>query len=164
MPTTAAAGKLLGIYLNDHLAVATGGVELARRAAGEHREGELGAFLAALRDELDAQRHELETAMERLGVARSTAKQAVAWAGEKAGRLKLNGQLTGSSPLTPLVELEGLAVVVDGLRMLWSALGEAAPATQELGAERLAGLARRAQRHGEQLERHRRGVAATALS
>src|SRR3954453_24267460 len=97
MPTTAAAGKLLGIYLNDHLAVATGGVELARRAAGEHREGERGAFLAALRDELDAQRHELETAMERLGVARSPAKQAVAWAGEKAGRLKPKGTPAGHS-------------------------------------------------------------------
>jgi hypothetical protein len=28
---------LLGIYLNDHLAGATGGLELARRVAGSHR-------------------------------------------------------------------------------------------------------------------------------
>jgi hypothetical protein len=30
---------LLGIYLNDHLAGATGGVELARRMAGSHDDG-----------------------------------------------------------------------------------------------------------------------------
>src|SRR5437660_983467 len=39
---------LLGIYLNDHLAGATGGVELARRSAAAHQGGEAGAALGRL--------------------------------------------------------------------------------------------------------------------
>ena len=39
-------------------------------------------------------------------------KVAGAWAGEKAGRLKLNGHLTGYSPQSRVIELEGLVVGV----------------------------------------------------
>ena len=52
-------------------------------------------------------------------------KPAVAWIAEKAGRLKLNGQIRGYSPLSRLVELEGLEVGVTGKRSLWQALSRA---------------------------------------
>jgi hypothetical protein len=46
--TTAGTGRsepeLLGIYLNDHLAGATGGAELARRVAGSHKGNPGGAL------------------------------------------------------------------------------------------------------------------------
>jgi len=44
----------------------------------------------------------------------SPATLAGAWILEKAGRLKLNGRLSGYSPLSRLVELEGLWVGVEG--------------------------------------------------
>jgi hypothetical protein len=50
---------------------------------------------------------------------------------ERVGRLKLNGQLTGYSPLSRLVELEGLALGVTGKLSLWENLREAA--TEEPG-------------------------------
>ena len=36
------------------------------------------------------------------------------WVAEKAGRLKLNGSLLTYSPLSRLVELEGLSLGVEG--------------------------------------------------
>ena len=38
----------------------------------------------------------------------------MAWSAEKFGRLKLNGQLSGYSPLSRLEELEILALVAEG--------------------------------------------------
>ena len=43
--------RLLAIYLNDHLAGATAGLELARRALQENGENDYGRFLATLADE-----------------------------------------------------------------------------------------------------------------
>lgn len=41
---------------------------------------------------------------------------------EKFGRLKLNGQLTGYSPLSRLIEIEGLLIGVGGKLSLWENL------------------------------------------
>jgi hypothetical protein len=115
--------KLLGTYLNDHLAGSTVGVELARRAAGNN-DGELGAFLERLVGEIEEDRAELERVMEAVGVGKDHLKVAVGWLGEKAGRLKPNNRLFSYSPLSRLVELEGLALGVEGKRSLWQVLAE----------------------------------------
>ena len=44
------------------------------------------------------------------------------WTGEKLGRLKLNGQLLGYSPLSRLIELEGLMLGIAGKLAMWIAL------------------------------------------
>jgi hypothetical protein len=106
--------RLLGIYLNDHLAGSVLGVELARRSLAANEGSELGAFLRALLVEIVEDRATLIQLMERLSVPRSNGKIAAAWLAERLGRLKLNGQFTGYSPLSPLVELEGLAVGIEG--------------------------------------------------
>ena len=62
--------------------------------------------------------------MARLDVEEDPIKQRGAWAFEKVGRLKLNGQLFGYSPLSRLVELEGLCLGVTGKRLLWVVLLE----------------------------------------
>src|SRR3954447_19931441 len=116
---TQTVSKYLGIYLNDHHAAAIGGLELVKRSAGEHQGTELGDFLAGLRDEIEADHAALRAIMDELGVGVDRPKEAGAWVAEKAGRLKLNGQLTGSSPLTPLVELEGLSLGIEGKRLGW---------------------------------------------
>jgi hypothetical protein len=164
MPTTATTSKYLAIYLNDHLAGSTGGLELVKRSAGEHEGTELGTFLAALRDEIAADRQELEAIMGELGVTANPAKQAVAWAGEKAGRLKPNGELRGTSPLTPLVELEALLLGITGKRSLWSALAAVDEVGRTLGRTRLQRLVARADQQREDLERHRVQAARQAIS
>lgn len=137
--------KLLRIYLQDHLAGSTGGVELARRARGANEGTPYGEALARLADDIDADRRSLESIMEDLGFGADRAKNLAFWAAEKAGRLKLNGQLTGYSPLSRMVEIEGLITGVNGKLSLWRTLREVAGSVPELDADRLARLAERAE-------------------
>ena len=74
-------------------------------------------FLAArlcLGRYIEDDRRTLEGIAVELGFGESKTKEAVAWVGEKIGRLKLNGQLRGYSPLSRVLELEALAVGVSG--------------------------------------------------
>ena len=91
------AEKLLSIYLNDHLAGSTLGVELSRRARSANEGTPLGEWLAELTREIEEDRATLERLMDTLGVRRDHLKNKGAWIAEKAGRLKLNGQITGYS-------------------------------------------------------------------
>src|SRR6478672_10510242 len=115
----------LAIYLNDHLAGATGGAELAQRAAGANRGSELGEFLAGLAAEVKEDRESLLALMSALGIGVDHAKVVAGWTAEKLGRLKLNGQIAGYSPLSRLVELEAMMIGVRGKLALWSALSAA---------------------------------------
>ncbi len=116
--------KLLGIYLNDHLAGSTVGLELARRSLGSNHGTEFEAFLEGLRGEIEDDRNTLKELMARLGVRPDQLKQGAAWLTEKAGRLKLNGSLTEYSPLSRVVELEALTTGVNGKLSLWQVLSE----------------------------------------
>lgn len=116
-------GELLAIYLNDHLAGATIGVELARRLRGSNEgDPEFGPALAEVCAEIEADRETLKAAMDQLGVGQSKLKPLAAVLGERLGRLKLNGRLWGYSPLSRLDELELLQIGVVGKRRLWRAL------------------------------------------
>jgi len=118
--------RYLGIYLNDHLAGAAVGVGVARRLRQSNEgDAEMARPLAEVCGEIEADRATLEGLMEQLGIRRGRVKPALAWAGERLGRLKPNGQLTGYSPLSRLIELELLAVGITGKMQLWNALGRA---------------------------------------
>lgn len=113
----------LSIYMNDHLAGATVGVELARRLRSSNADDDsFGPPTARICAELEADRETLEATMEQLGVSRRRLKPVGAWLGEKLGRFKLNGQLTGYAPLSRLVELELLYIGLTGQIRLWEAL------------------------------------------
>jgi hypothetical protein len=154
---------LLAIYLNDHLAGAVGGLQLARRAAGANRSNEYGAFLSALAQEIEADLHALEDLMEQLDIGRDHFKLLAAWMAEKAGRLKLNGRLLGYSPLSRMVELELLALGVEGKLSLWRALQKLADDDRRLRAVDLARLAERARSQKRKLERRRLRAAREAF-
>jgi hypothetical protein len=154
--------KLLAIYLNDHLAWSTLGLDLARRALGNNRGSELGAFLERLVEEIREDRRSLEELMDRLEIGRDRPKLVGAWAAEKIGRLKLNGSLLSYSSLSRLVELEWLSLGVEGKRCLWQALEDLGVASEVEGID-LKTLIRRAEDQRTGLERHRREAARTAL-
>jgi hypothetical protein len=156
--------KLLRIYLQDHLAGSTGGVELARRARGANEGTAYGDALAKLADDIDADRRSLESIMDDLGFGADRAKNLGFWVAEKAGRLKLNGQLTGYSPLSRLVELEGLVTGVNGKRSLWLNLIEVAGDVPELDADRLQRLRERAEQQLETLHELRARAAREAFA
>ena len=151
--------KLLCIYLNDHLAGSTAGIELVRRARSENEGSELGRFLAELGAEIEDDRQALREIMDRLGLRRDPTKIAGGWVLEKMGRLKLNGQLRGYSPLSRLVELEALALGVTGKLAAWKALRQLADSEPALDPQALDGLIERAERQQRGLEEHRLAAA-----
>jgi hypothetical protein len=155
--------KYLATYLNDHLAGSTFGVELVRRAAGENQGSELGAFLSQLATEIEADRQTLKAIMAQLGVKIDRAKVAIGWAAEKMGRLKPNAQLRGYSPLSPLIELEGLSAGIQGKLSMWRALADVADALG-LDRARMEGLAARAVTQQTDVEHQRVDVARRALT
>lgn len=155
---------LLGIYLNDHLAGATGGVELARRAAGGRRGTPLGDELERLARELAENRKALLEIMAALRVPVRQYKVYAAWAAEKAGRLKLNGRLLTRSPLSDVVELEGLLIGVEGEKAAWRTLRALADREERLDAQRIDGLMARSQEIADTLERLRAQAAAEAFA
>ena len=162
-PRTPTQERMLAIYLNDHLATATGGVELARRAAGAEKRSPLGPPLRALADGLAADRDALRSLMADLGVPEARYKVYAGWAAEKAGRLKLNGSWVSRSPLSPVVEVESLRLVVEHLADLWRTVHAQAVVDVRLDTARVEQLRNRAAEHLEVLQRLRAQAAATAF-
>ena len=154
----------LKIYLEDHYAGATAGLELARRTAGANSGTPYGDALGRIALEIEEDRDSLRAIMTALGVAPDRFKVAGAWAGEKAGRLKLNGHLTGYSPQSRVVEFEGLVVGVTGKRCLWAALRHIAPQEARLDLEELDRLILRAERQLDELEELRLTAVSEAVA
>jgi hypothetical protein len=162
MPDAPAPSSLLAIYLNDHLAGSMVGVGLVRRARASNEGTELGRALAEASAEIEALQTILRRLMEHLDVAESRVKPAGAWLAEKLGRLKLNGQLRGYSPLSRVVELEGLCTGLAGQILLWRAMERTFGST--LSGFDFKALAERAASQQARLEAHRLEAAELAFS
>jgi hypothetical protein len=155
---------LLGIYLNDHLAGATAGTELARRIAASHGRSAGGGSLHQLAADIAQDRAALQDIMGALGVPVRGYKVYAAWIGEKAGRLKFNGHLLTKSPLSYLEELEMMRLGVEGKAAGWRTLRVLADSEKRLDATRLDDLIARAQRQSEVLEELRVGAAGQVIT
>lgn len=155
-------GDLSAIYLNDHLAGATVGVELARRLRDSNRgDPAFGPALSELCAEIEADRETLKGIMGQLGIGQSRLKPLAAVLGERVGRLKPNGRLREYSPLSRLVELEFLQLGVAGKLRLWRALEHAR--SGDLPGVDLGALAERASEQLRRLEALHLKAAALAL-
>jgi hypothetical protein len=124
----------LGIYLNDHLASATAGAELARRVAGSHQDPEHRKRLLGLAADIAADRQALLQLMRGAGVPVRGYKILAGWAAEKATRLKTSANFLTRSPLSDLTELETLYLGIQGKAAGWRALLGAAGNDGLLGA------------------------------
>lgn len=156
--------KLLSIYLNDHLTALTAGVELAKRSAGSNKGTALGEFLSEAAGEVDAEKAVLLDLMERLSVRRDHVKQLAGWSGEKLGRLKLNGRLTGYSPLSRVTELEALLLITRMTAALWRGLIPVLGADLEFGDLDLDARAANADALADRVEEHRVAAVEEALA
>ena len=90
--------SMLGIYLNDHLAGATAGTELAHRTARSYGDGQDGGPLRRLAAEIAQDRAALLDIMAALGIKVRRYKVGAAWIGEKAGA---EVQRPSPRPVTP---------------------------------------------------------------
>jgi len=154
--------KLLSIYLNDHLAGATLGVELAKRSRASNEGTPLGDFLDRLLRDIETDRETLVRLMRELEIRPDRVKAYGAWALEKLGRLKFNGQFKGYSPLSRLIELESLYLGITGKQEMWITL-QRALANEVPGVE-FGELRRRAERQAAEVEEHRVEAAEAVLA
>ena len=156
--------KARRIYLNDHLMTATGAIELAGRAQGTMKAGPAGPWMAAAHRELTTERDLLLEAMGRLGVRRDRVKEGAGWLGEKVGRLKLNGSLLQRSPVSDVVELEGLLLLGEHNLAVLRTLRELAVQESALQALELETAIERAVARRDTLEEQRAAAAVRALN
>jgi len=163
MPAEKTTTDQLAIYLRDHRAGATTGSNLARRAAEENEGGPFGEFLTRLASEIEQDTGTLERIMARFDVSPDPLKNAGAKVAERLGRFKLNGQLSGYSPLSRVLELEGLRSGVQAKLSLWQSLREVAPSHEQLDEAELDGLCERATLQLEQLRENHRLAAREAF-
>ena len=142
---------LLGLYLSDHLTGATAGAARVDRMAADFADTPVYATLSTLAEQIRAERRLLQQLIDDLGLRRRPARQAAAWLGEHAGRLKANGRLVRRSPMTMVLETELLRCAVIGKRGGWQTLAENA---DELGLDATVfhELAEQALRQHEQLD------------
>jgi len=153
--------KLLSIYMNDHLAASTLGVELVQRIASSNRGAPLGDLLERLTIEIKEDRATLERLMERVGAGRDRVKVTGAWAAEKVGRLKMNGQIRGYSPLSRLEELESLRLGISGKHDMWKTFARTLGEVPGFDFDQ---LATRAERQLQEIEPHRLEAAEQTFS
>jgi hypothetical protein len=123
---TAGGKRLLSIYLNDQLAAGVLWRELARRSRASNEGTELGAALEEVASAIAEDVETFRRMMGMLGIPRGRLKPALAVVAERVGRLKLNGSLTGYSPLSRFVELEALVMGIEGKKVLWQTVGDIA--------------------------------------
>jgi hypothetical protein len=157
------ARRALGIYLNDHLAGATMGRDLAHQLESQSEGTPLGERLGSIAAAIEADRKELEDLMERLGITANPLKQSVTWLTEKVSRLKLSGATARDRALGTFLALETLSLGVEGKLALWQALAAIGEDEPALGSMDLQGLIRRAETQRVALERERLALAPEAL-
>ena len=139
---------LVGIYLRDHLAAATLGVELAKRFTSSNREEPFAQDAARLAADIEGDRDALLELARRAGVGPSFIKERAAWVAEKMGRFKLNGSLTGYSDLSRVEEIEALCAGVHAKKLLW----KTAAMLQVSSNDEIARLTARAEEQLDRLE------------
>ncbi|MDQ6850912.1 MAG: hypothetical protein M3070_13345 [Actinomycetota bacterium] len=160
---TADRSGLLGVYLNDHLAGAMGGGELAKRLAGAHAGTSAERELVQLARDVHDDRAALVQVMRDLDIAITRWKGVLAMVAERAGRLKLNDRFLRRSPLSSVVELEAMRLGVEGKLAGWRTLLLVADAEPRLDRAGLTALVERAEQQITLLENLHRQAVADAL-
>lgn len=144
--------KFLGIYLNDQLAAGILWREVARRSQRSNNDTELGAALARVCAGIAEDVDTFKGIMRHLGIGINPVKAGLAVGAERVGRLKLNGQIRTYSPLSRFVELEFLAMGIEGKKLMWMTLRDLAGLGSRLPAVDFDNLIRRAEHQRADLE------------
>jgi hypothetical protein len=155
--------RLLGVYMNDQLALGVLWRELARRSQKSNEGTELGEVLERVANAIAEDVVTFESMMERLGIARRRLKPGLALVAERVGRLKLNGRVAQYSPLSRFEELDFLRMGIDGKVVLWENLRDLAGLGARLPDIDFDGLIERAQRQRAQIEPFRAQAGRAAL-
>ena len=157
------ANEQITTYLNDHLAGSVVALELLEKLGTLYSGMPLGLLLAELRDDVTADRNELEELMNRLQIAQSQTRKFTAWLAEKATELKLRLDDSNDGTLYLLETFEVLSLGIEGKKGMWLALAAAAENADELRAIDYNHLVQRAEQQRQKVEEVRLETAKKAL-
>lgn len=155
--------RRLKIYVDDHLAVMTGEIELARRCRSENPQAPLGPFLENLIADLHDQRSLVGEMLRQIGGSPSRLKSGLGWLAEKMGRFKLNDSWVRYSDLSRLLELENLAMAALERVALWENLQDTRSNDDRMSGIHFSHLRDQSQQHLNEINSHRRSAASRAL-
>lgn len=113
---------LLGIYLGDHLTGASGGSTRIADMARRHAEEPYGPDLAVIADQVQDELTTLRDVILALDLSTHPTRRLIAWVGERLGSLKPNGRIVGTSPMTPVLELDLMRAAVNAKGAGWEVL------------------------------------------
>ncbi|QJE95141.1 hypothetical protein [Luteolibacter luteus] len=114
-------------YINDHLAGASGAIDLIRSLVETSEEPEESHFFRELEIKVERDRDLLKGLLEKMGRSSSTLLEIAGNLSSKAGRLKLMWEGLKPGELGRFEAMEMLAIGIQGKRLLWVMLGELAP-------------------------------------
>ena len=127
-------------------------MSLAKRIAKQNHGNEFGREMSQIAAAIEEDQAALERILESVGARSRRWRQAGALLGERVSRLKPNGKLFSYSPLSRVLELEGLIIGVSGKLQLWRSLLEARSRDSRLDVAMLERLRERAEEQRRQLE------------
>jgi hypothetical protein len=158
------ADKPMDVYLNDHLAGAVMGSDLAEQIRSRAEGTPLGETMAPVAAQIEEDRQTLLDLMDALGVAKNPVKQATTWFAEKASRVKFSGATSGEPDVGLFMALESMMLGVSGKLALWEMLQRVADQHRALAGTDFDGLIARARHQRDVLEEERLALGAIALS
>lgn len=156
--------RLLRTYLEDHYAGSSGGLALAKRIAGQNKDNEYGRYASELVAELEAERDDLTAMLRGIDSEPPKLRTLAARGAELAGRLKPNGTLLSYSPLSRVVELEGMIMGVTGKLEMWRSLLQLVHSDERFARTELERLAEQAEGQRSRLEELHDRAAREALA
>ena len=158
------AGNAMDVYLNDHLAGAMLGSDLAEQIRDRHQGTPLGDVMASIAAQVEEDRQTLLDLMERMGTSKNPVKQATGWVAEKASRAKFSGIMSREQEHGAFMALESLTLGVEGKKSMWKVLKNLASQYPALASTNLDELVDRAEAQHATLERERLAAGARALA
>ena len=158
------AEKAIEVYLNDHLAGAMLGSDLAEQIRERSEGTPFGEVMAKVAAQIEEDRETLVGLMERMDVGGNPVKQATTWLAEKASRPKFSGLTSGDPEVGYFMALESMTLGVTGKLSLWEALRRVSGKHPEIAATNLDELIERARWQRDTLEEERLRAAERALA
>ncbi len=143
----------LATYLHDHLAGSNFAVSLVETWRDAPGDDSLNVFAAELLREIEADRADLRSIIERVGGEGHSFKETLGWIAEKVSRFKL-GHSSGAD-LALFEGLEMLALGILGKASLWDALAVVAASDSRLQGIDFAQLLERAKDQHARVEARR---------
>jgi hypothetical protein len=149
-------------YIEDHKAGAALAIDLLETMKARHDDEALSEFAGSILVRVQEDEGTLRNLAKAIGARSNILKEAVAWVGEKASRIKLGAGLSGA--FGTFETLEFLSLGIQGKISLWRALQVVSTADARLGGLDYELLIARAQEQFKRVEERRLATATIALS